>query len=801
MRRPVRLLAVLSLLLATLTAAGGLALARGTTTTDTTAGGTVVSVRAGFYYPWFPETWHPTDHYHPSQGDYSSDDAGVVDGQFAAMHYAGMDAAISSWWGQGQHHEQTRFPLEMSAAAAHGMAVTPYYEKEGTGDTPLAQIRDDLHYLGSYADADPTGFLHVDGKPVLFVYNAAPSTSTCADVAKWSRATHGFADWYVSMKVFPGYASCADQPQAWHQYGPATARHDFAPSSYTVSPGFWKYDETSPRLARDLSRFTSDVAAMKASGAQWQLVTTFNEWGEGTAVESATEWASASGYGSYLDALHDAYASGSSTVSAEPSPTDPASSASSPTDPASSPTDGTSPTSGPTTTSPTGPTVDTTLDATADSETDESAPSSTFGTAARLGVDGSPVRRAWYKFDLPGTPVSATLRVYAGSSSTDGFTVDTAPSTWTEDGLTADTAPALGTQVGAQDAITGRAYTDVPIDPTALGAGDNTLVVSRSNPVKVSFYSRESTHPPTLLVSYDAGTSVSPNPSPSPTSGTTPSPSPSPTPTPSPSQASPASGTVTKLLVFVEENHSLDEMKADMPYTFSLAQKYGYATGWKAITHPSLPNYLAMAGGSTYGVTDDNSPSSHPIPGSSIFGQALAAGKTAKTYAESMTSNCQQGSSGEYAVRHNPWAYYVASAERSGCTAHDVPFTAFAGDVSAGTLPSLGFVIPNLCDDAHDCSLATADSWFQARMSSVFAGPDWKSGHLAVVLTADEDDSSQANTVLTVVIHPSQNGHVVSTPLSHYSLTRLAEDVVGAPHQNGATTAGDPATAFGLPLG
>jgi acid phosphatase len=86
-------------------------------------------------------------------------------------------------------------------------------------------------------------------------------------------------------------------------------------------------------------------------------------------------------------------------------------------------------------------------------------------------------------------------------------------------------------------------------------------------------------------------------------------------------------------------------------------------------------------------------------------------------------------------------------------------------------------------------------------MADVLAGPDWQSGHLAVVLTADEDDSSQGNTVLTVVIHPSQQGNVVSTPLDHYSLTRLAEDVVGAPHQNNAATAPDAATAFGLPVG
>src|SRR5450759_2614287 len=60
---------------------------------------------------------------------------------------------------------------------------------------------------------------------------------------------------------------------------------------------------------------------------------------------------------------------------------------------------------------------------------------------------------------------------------------------------------------------------------------------------------------------------------------------------------------VTKVLVFVEENHSLNEMKAQMPYTFNLATRYGYASNYKAIGHPSLPNYLAIAGGSTFGVT------------------------------------------------------------------------------------------------------------------------------------------------------------------------------------------------------
>jgi phosphatidylinositol-3-phosphatase len=79
-------------------------------------------------------------------------------------------------------------------------------------------------------------------------------------------------------------------------------------------------------------------------------------------------------------------------------------------------------------------------------------------------------------------------------------------------------------------------------------------------------------------------------------------------------------------------------------------------------------------------------------------------------------------------------------------------------------------------------------------------GPDWASGHLVVVLTADEDDRSQDNTVLTVVVHPSQSGNVVSTPLNHYSLTRLYEEVAGTPFLHNAATAASMAQAFGLPV-
>jgi acid phosphatase len=86
-------------------------------------------------------------------------------------------------------------------------------------------------------------------------------------------------------------------------------------------------------------------------------------------------------------------------------------------------------------------------------------------------------------------------------------------------------------------------------------------------------------------------------------------------------------------------------------------------------------------------------------------------------------------------------------------------------------------------------------------MRKIFAGPDWRSGHLAVVLTADEDDHSQDNKILTVVVHPSQHAHVVHVRLDHYSLTRLYEDVVHAPHLFHAAGAASMSDAFGLPVG
>lgn len=256
--------------------------------------------------------------------------------------------------------------------------------------------------------------------------------------------------------------------------------------------------------------------------------------------------------------------------------------------------------------------------------------------------------------------------------------------------------------------------------------------------------------------------------------------------------------TVTKLLVLVVENHSLDQMREAMPYTAALGKQYAVATSYQAVTHPSLPNYLAMTGGSTFGITDDDPPSSHSTDQPSVFGQSLTRGKTAKLYAEGMPGNCATENSGQYAVKHNPWAYHLT--ERSSCEKYDVPITELSKDVTIGRLPNAGMVVPDLCNDAHNCDLSVADTWLRNQIGVVMAGPDWRAGHLAIVVTADEDDHHQDNLVLTAVAHPSLHGAVVTKPLTHYSLARLYSEVLGAEPLGEARSAPSMATAFGLEL-
>ncbi len=254
-------------------------------------------VRAAFYYGWFPEAENWASQFTPLAGKYDSSDRAVVAAQVAQAKAAHLDAFISSWWGRGTKTD-SRLPLLLDTAKRLGFHDAAYYEPEGFGNPTAKTVSADLTYLSTIAGRYGDTWLRVGGKPVLFVYNA--NDTTCAVADKWAAANAG--RFYLSLKIFPGYTACRNQPDSWHQYGAALSISRVRGYSITVSAGFWKFSEAAPRLVRDVARFRAALAAQVASGVRWQLLTTWNEWGEGTGVEPTREFGAA-----YLDAMASVY--------------------------------------------------------------------------------------------------------------------------------------------------------------------------------------------------------------------------------------------------------------------------------------------------------------------------------------------------------------------------------------------------------------------------------------------------------------------------------------------------------------
>jgi len=252
----------------------------------------------------------------------------------------------------------------------------------------------------------------------------------------------------------------------------------------------------------------------------------------------------------------------------------------------------------------------------------------------------------------------------------------------------------------------------------------------------------------------------------------------------------------------MEENHSIQQIfPGGMPYLWSLARRYAYATDWTDVGHPSLPNYLAIFGGSAFNDPQDCLPAPGcTYPGPSVFGQALSRGNTARAYEESMPQPCDQANAGEYDVNHNPWAYFPDEA--GSCRADDVPAGTPAGgalalDTHSGALPSIGLVTPNLLHDGHDGTAAQADAWLRGWIPVLMSGPDWRSGRIAIVVVFDEGETTEQ--VPFVVMALRVSGVKLSEPADQYALTRLIDTIIGAPPLRRANGAADVASVLGGP--
>ena len=237
------------------------------------------------------------------------------------------------------------------------------------------------------------------------------------------------------------------------------------------------------------------------------------------------------------------------------------------------------------------------------------------------------------------------------------------------------------------------------------------------------------------------------------------------------------------VVLIMEENHSYNQVIGPEPYETALAKSCGLASNDYAAGYPSLPNYMALTGGTIPSAISGKD----CLPGGSCLSAAASIFSQApswKVYAESMPSNCSKvnTSNGLYVPRHTAAPYYTAL---SGCSTKDVPLGstssgAFQADLASGNLAAFSLVAPNTTDDGHSGCLSCADNWLKTWIPKIVNSPAYQNGSTLVLITYDSDANNAGNHVATTVIAPSVvPGTVSSTKFSHYSLLRTEEQALG----------------------
>ena len=225
------------------------------------------------------------------------------------------------------------------------------------------------------------------------------------------------------------------------------------------------------------------------------------------------------------------------------------------------------------------------------------------------------------------------------------------------------------------------------------------------------------------------------------------------------------------IVVVVEENHSYPEVigAPGAPYLTSLAASGANLVQSYGVTHPSQPNYLALFSGSVQGVVSDSCP--HTFTADNLGHQVLASGQTFAGYSEGMPSVGYTGcTSGRYARKHNPWADFADVPAAANLRFADFP-AAYA------SLPRVSFVVPDLCDDMHDCAVSTGDTWLRTNLAGYAT---WAATHDSLLLvTFDEDDSSAGNRIPTVFSGAHVAPGTYTEGVDHYTVLRTLEDLTG----------------------
>src|SRR3954462_5589776 len=247
------------------------------------------------------------------------------------------------------------------------------------------------------------------------------------------------------------------------------------------------------------------------------------------------------------------------------------------------------------------------------------------------------------------------------------------------------------------------------------------------------------------------------------------------------------------VVMVVEENHSYSSVigSSSMPYLNSLASKYTTLTNYFADTHPSIGNYFMLSTGQ---VITNNDGYTGTVSSDNIVRRIITAGKTWKSYAESIPSTGYTGGDKyRYCKHHNPFAYFSDVVNSSNERQNLTSFTQFKTDRANGQLPNFSFVIPNKCNGAHDCSLTTADNWLKTNIAPLLStAPFQTGGDGLLIIVFDEAATSDATHggghVAAVVVGPKvKRGYKSSVFYQHQSALRTVLKALGISTYPGAS--------------
>ena len=253
------------------------------------------------------------------------------------------------------------------------------------------------------------------------------------------------------------------------------------------------------------------------------------------------------------------------------------------------------------------------------------------------------------------------------------------------------------------------------------------------------------------------------------------------------------------IYVIMEENHEYDQIigNVNAPNINAYATTYGLATDYDAVTHPSAPNYVALVGGSYFGIQDDNAWQTHKLKDPDLTTQLVTAKLTWKGYFQTMPSpgfkgNCYPSNNCYYASKHNGPIYYDAVHSSKKQLDNEVPITQLTTDLT-GTMPNFGVIVPDQCHDMHggygtcasssDAQLVAAgDTYAAGIVSAITAAPFWTTGNNAIVIVWDEGSSNIGGGGHVAAIVITNNGPRAlkdGTAYTHYGLLATIQDALG----------------------